>query len=142
VLKPPAFLLKSIRQPRATLQLRVRQHDSDTRFVQRDLWARWPRRRGDASSQVGLEPSAMMQVGRQKCLPLVFRRDNRGVLVVSWRKIPIALVDKQKGEQTAQAYDIACLRQLSNLDRRERCEAAEGWHALSRFLASEGKTAG
>jgi hypothetical protein len=30
----------------------------------------------------------------------------------SWRNIPISLVDKQKGEQTAQAYDIACLQQL------------------------------
>jgi len=27
--------------------------------------------------------------------------------LVNWRKIAIALVEKQKGEQTAQAYDIA-----------------------------------
>jgi len=37
--------------------------------------------------------------------------------LVNWRKIPIARFDLQKGEQTAQAYENACLQPLhGNLD--------------------------
>ena len=81
----------------------------------------------------------MMQVGRQKCLPLVFRRDNRGVLVVSWRKIPIALVDKQKGEQTAQAMTLPVYDSYQTLIVANAARQRKGGMLFRVFLRARGR---